>query len=204
MLITTLNCATETGEIKMKTLKILVYINIVLVALCLVGSVYGFIAISDANYRTSIAMEFVILLSSVMYLVKGYKKDAAKYYQAFMLLNAFSFIVEFVPSAVQYLTTGVNTVSGLGAIESLIVYGNFLLLGLSKDLGKKVSYNLCGINSLAYAIVLIVGCINLGQHSTAATLPLIVLYATWFITSGIAGVMTVAKYEDKKIRKSQG
>ena len=77
--------------------------------------------------------------------------------------------------------------------------------GFGKDLGKKVSYILCGINVVFYLLpilgVIIPGIVTFENSDLMRSN--VVLYCIWLIMALNAFVMTAAKYTDKAMRGSK-
>lgn len=197
---------TEERNVKMEQShnlqKPLAFADLILILLCAAGCVYIFASGCGVYYILSAAAELLSLIFSVLYFVKGFQKDAAKYYRLFLLFYALTYPVEVLAAVLGYEQIGVSSVLPVSAVFSMLLYGNTLILAVGKDLGKKVSYLLCGINVFSDLIpvigCMIPGAVTFANEKIAASS--IILYCTWLILSLNAFVMTAAKYRDKAAR----
>lgn len=187
-----------------KRLTVLSIINAVLLIIAMGGCVKLITADLGAFYIIVGITEFIALIFSVLYYLRGFKKDAALYYKNFMVFFAFTFFV----FSLAYLRAGDS--AGFTVAESLrvlyllpmLIYGDSLLLAVSKDLGKKSSYVL-GILNIVLTTVPLVLCFIPGAFTFADDQIMTanaILYVVIFITAVTAFIMTAAKYTDKAIR----
>ena len=194
----------QRSDSKLK-LTLLSVINAALILACVAGCVYILISGSGLYYSVSAAAELLALVFSVMYYLRGYNKDAAKYFRMFMLFYACTYIAETLATVLGYDDLGVISDVSESVVFSMILFGNTLVLALGKDLGTRVSYTLCLINAAFYALpiigLFIPGMINFETEQIKAAS--IILYCTWFVLSLNAFIMTVAKYKDKAARGSE-
>lgn len=174
------------------------YINLLLISFCIVGCIYGVIVTKNIFYSIEALVEVAALVLSIVYFVKGYKKDAAKYYKSFMLLQASTFVIEYAFST---FIPSVDT-SGIYEAFSLILYGNTLLLAVAKDLGKKVTISLASFNLVVYTFTFI-GSFFEAYPTPIAKTDSILMTTTWFSLAGITLLMTIAKYIDKEKRNTK-
>ncbi len=192
-------------ENKMKRLRALSVVNAVLLVSAMAGCLYVLFANQGLYYSVTAVTELLALVFSLFYYLRGFQKDAAKYYRLFMLFYAFTYLAENAASLMNYQTIGVDLSAGT-VLFSMIMYGNTLILAVGKDIGKKASYALCAFNVLVYVLPLIGGFIPglISFESESVQVSNILLYAIWLIVALNAFVMTVAKYTDKSIRKNGG
>ena len=165
--------------------KAIVIITLILLVAALV--VTGFIAVKCGDLATQVAclLEFAALIYAAYYILSGYSKDAAKYYKTYSYVLAVALLLALAAiskNANDYL------VSLLVTLQFAIV----LVLGLSKDLGKKNSMYLC----YAYLLVCVIGF----ALSFAGGLMTIGYSVVQLIFAIVITVMTVAKYIDKAAR----
>ena len=190
---------------KSTVFKALTVINAVLILLGAVGCVYILTSNCGIYYSVSAIVELIALIFSVFYYLKGYQKNAAGDYRLYMLLYAFTYLVENVACALDYDNIGVESKVSLTIVFSMLLYGNALILAIGKDLGKKLSYTLCGVNIFVYVLPLIgmaiPGLITFANE--AFEVSGVVLYAIWLILAFNTLVMTIAKYADKAARNTQ-
>ncbi len=147
------------------------------------------------GFSTMVVM--VMLITGVLYLVRGYQKNAAAYYKAFLVLLV---IVTFMVTLLDILYTEMNV---------LIIIKNFLyiakiilLLSLAfwKDLGRRKTWMLFNIVLMLDFAVLIVMLINMMQNGFD--------FALMGIISALVADATIAlairgKFVDKDSRGSR-
>ena len=185
-------------------MRIISLLNALLIALCLAGCVYIFIVHPAPYYIISAAAELLALVFSVLYYLRGFRKDANRYYRLFMLFYAFTYLAEMLAAVLTYSDLGVTTPSAT-LVFSLLLYGNTLILAVGNDLGKTAAYTLCGVNVLFYLLpvlgALIPGILTFDSPQLRASS--MFLYCTWLVLALNALLMTVAKYADKSARGAQ-
>ena len=165
--------------------KAIVVISLILLIAGLV--ITGFVAVKCGNLADQVVclLAFATLIYAAYYILSGYGKDAARYYKIFTFVLAAVLLVALA-------AVGKNTdrylVSLLLTLQLVLV----LVLGLSKDLGKKNSMYLC------YAYLLI--CVIEFAMSFSGALIDIGFSAVELIFAIVMTVMTVAKYIDKAAR----
>lgn len=190
----------ETMEKENKAMTIVTYANLVLIGLCIIGCLYGITVTKSIYFMIDAVVEIIALIASITYFAMGYKKDAAKYYKMFMLLQAATYIVEYLIST--YLD-GIVSTTGIFTAFSLILYGNTLMLGLAKDLGKKATIGIASFNLAIYAATFIGSFFSEKYVSAVEKTDTIIMAATWFALAGITLLMTIAKYVDKSKRNTK-
>ena len=177
---------------------LLAVITAVILAAAMAASLY-FIITGIAAIKVTCAVLFLAMLCGLFYLVKGFRKDAAKFYRFYMSVSAFAVLVVLIAACVVGVTGVTN--GGIGFIlmvtVGIVLYGSFLLLGYAKDLGKKKNYIICAIScAISLISAAIIAIIENDAWDKAS-----VIFAT-FVLSLLAFVMTVAKYQDKAQRGS--
>lgn len=182
-----------------KIMSVVTYINLVLIGVCIIGCLYGIAITQNAWFIVDALVEIIALIASITYFAMGYKKDAARYYKLFMLLQAATFVVEYLVSS---FIDNTEPASGVLIAFSLVLYGNTLMLALAKDLGKKVTIGIASFNLVVYTAVL-VGSLFDDYLTSVARTDTIILATTWFALAGITLLMTIAKYVDKAKRNTK-
>ena len=164
-------------------------INLMLILFGIVSNVQ-ILQHDNPSISTTVSTIFsvIALLAGASYICYGYEKVGAKSYKAFMILYAFAQLSCIVGAALMEPSNAIYIVS------SAIVYGPILLLALSKDMGKKVSYNLAGIIVGLQLLVFVGSLISKDAvFHGSRTLSNLILAVT-------ACVMVWAKYDNKASR----
>lgn len=118
-------------------LKKLGYFNSILLVIAIVLKVITIIKV-PLIIKIDSAFCIIALIFGLMYSLKGYKKDNAKYYKSFMLMY-------FVSSAISFISSLMLAVSDLGKlgivmiISNLIILISVLVLALIKNFGENKS-----------------------------------------------------------------
>lgn len=167
------------------------------------GGCFHVLLFADGAYYTVSAIaELCALVFAGFYYLRGFPKDAAKYYRLFMLFYAFTFLAETAAGALTHDSLGVSTDDPVMLIVTMILYGNVLILAVAKDLGRAVSLTLCAVSAAIYLVPLIgiwiPGTVDFATD--AAKTANILLYVVWFAQACNALLMTLAKYMDKAAR----
>ena len=95
-------------------------------------------------------IEAALGIAALLYIVNGFKKRYALNYRVYFALVALSYVVETVFCVFDAEEASGYTGLVLGFVPTLICYGNYFLLAFGKDLGKRNSLLLVGINLLLY------------------------------------------------------
>lgn len=189
---------------KKTVMTIISVFNALFILLCVVGCSYILFTECGKYYKIAAASEMIALVFSVLYYCFGYKKDAAKYYRMFMLFYAFTYIAETFASIIDYDAIGVSDKVSLTLVVSMILYGNTIVLAVGKDIGKAISYAICAVNVIFYALpvlaVLLPDMEIISFESPEIKYASIILYCTWLVLALNAFIMTMAKYTDKARR----
>ena len=171
----------------------------VLLALALGLCVYALICISrnsgSALSPVTVVMELLAIDAALLYFLKGYTKDAAKYFRAIMLLAAISFLVDFIGLAIFPDMGTTDSTFYIWMVLTLLCYGNFLLLGAGKNLGQKVTFILLIINSCCciYSLITKIG----------AAPEILAINIEFVLLSFVSLIGARAKYIDKTNRGSK-
>ena len=148
--------------------------------------------ISDGLTVTLIAdmAQFLTTAFAIYYILAGCnKKDGARYFRMFMILNALSILIQlaFVDQ------------TAIFRLMFAVIFASLCLLAFAKDLGQKKSITLASI-VVAFSVVALVLELVVAKATEYAAL-------TVFVTQVILGLatllMVVAKYDDKKQRGSK-
>lgn len=172
--------------------KFVVPFNLVLIAASLILLTISFVTVDSLASKLSAVCEIILLIIAVLYIAFDYSKEGAKYYKAFFIFYAASFLVETACFDLDY------NGSALVLILLMIIYGNVLLLGFGKDLGKTTSYILSLFNVAIYALNLISFIID-----GPVVFIDVIVYVSWVIDSLIAFIMVGEKYRDKQLRNTK-
>ena len=186
----------------LKTDKTIYKVIIIFNLLCLVAGLLAgvYILISPAQnwvLKISGLISMAAMIAAGYYLVAGYSKAGAKYYKVYTAVFLISQAVAFVNAV---CSTGEVM---LGLLEALTL-AFILTLLLSKDLGKKTSYWLCGLavfcTVLEMVLVLALPGIAEVLAEAKALAPVVCRLAISVLLSCLLGIMTAAKYLDKAER----
>lgn len=171
--------------------------------MCLFGIFTGLYCLADAHdeggvaavpiYFIEIAVNAIVIVMGLIYFIKGFRKKDAFWYKLFMYAFSGSILAGIILSYFEYDPD--YMISGqywLNHVLNIIAYGNCVLLAAGKDLGKKVSYILCGIVTAVYLYLCFQGedlwdYAMLGVRSAMALVGLIMVWA---------------KYTDKEMRNA--
>ena len=166
------------------------YFNAILIViaivfrLCFIGS-----------FPTAIMIDSIVctiaLIFGLFYSLSGYKKDAAKYYKAFMYLYLVSSLLSFIASIASVLVEDKSTVL---IVANAVVLVAVFILAFIKDLGAKKSIVL----ALAILVISVVKMCFVVLTTTA--LSLISIHFANLMLACILCVFVAAKYADKKSR----
>lgn len=152
-----------------------------------------FLIVSNIDYPKGIAIiDILSIICAAIYFIKGYSKDAAKYFKLAMLFDASTYIIDLIYLALDPIDVVVEPGLFISAALVLIMYGNTLLVAVSKDLGKRASFLIYGSNTCLYIISLLASI----KTGLAAEISSIV----WVLLSIVGLIMIKAKYIDKENR----
>ena len=171
-------------------LKTVGYINAVLIIFALVLRLVSFASIPTFGKVESIIC-IIALIFGLIYSLNGYKKDASKYYKAFMYLYLLSTVITLILS----LFVAINELRKYGilvVIANVVILISETILAFAKDLGEKKS------NGLALAILAI--SIFKLCFVTTKTISHISIAFDNLILAIILCVFVSAKYADKASR----
>lgn len=174
--------------------KIITNLNLFLIAVSLVLLTISFISLDVLSYQLVVLCQIILSIISGLYIVFDYSKEGAKYYKAFFIFYAVTFIVEtacFFSNTFNFSMTNPT----ITLVLDFVLFGNIVLLGFGKDLGKALSFGLSSINLIVYGVNIITY-LFVGPIVFVET----VVYLTWLFISLIAFVMVNEKYKDKENR----
>ena len=191
----------EKIETKQKLLSAATVLCLILGVLCIVGCVFGFFIVSSVSFRVTAVVEVISVCFALYYFIRGAKKDAAKYYKAFLILIASSYVIENLPYLFRIVTE--YELDGVGVpLFEVLLFANTLFLAFVKDIGKKAAYIFCAENVVFYAYAFV----TIMTDKTIPTfqfIPVISIALTWLMLAVMMFIMTVAKYLDKGIRYTE-
>lgn len=152
-----------------------------------------------SNITNTVLMAFILsmLACGVVYLLKGYNKQAAPYYKAFLLLHvgvcALTIIVDLCFYKVTPLLICICVLTAFKGTDLLI-------LTFGKDLGKQKTWTLfyviLSIDIIAL-ILAVINMINVGFDFSFTG------YVTGLIADGTIGLAVMGKYKNKESRGSK-
>lgn len=116
------------------------YFNAVLIVIAIVLRTISFSSIPTLGKVDSILC-IVSLLFGLIYALNGYKKDASKYYKAFMYLYLLSAVITLI-LAFSVATIELGDYGILVIIANVVILISIFVLAFIKDLGEKKSNNL--------------------------------------------------------------
>ena len=158
------------------------YFNAALIIVAILFRLY-FITVFPIATKIDSIICIAALIFGLFYSLSGYKKDAAKYYKAFMYLYLISSIFSLVASCDGNV---------LSIIANVIILVSAFILSFVKDLGEKKSD---GLALVILAISIFKLCIV-----TTKTIPHISVAFANLMLACILCVFVAAKYADKKSR----
>ncbi len=179
--------------------------SIILMSLAAITGIVVFItqlinadSTKDLLYIISNIILMLVVLSTLsigtIYLLKGYSKEAAKYYKAFMFLNV---ILDILIIVIDLLFYNINVFTIFISLLILFKIGFLLILSFKKDLGKETTWInyyvilLLDISSIVFAII------YMFQSSFDFSL---VGYLSLLVMDGTIGLSIKGKYKDKEER----
>ena len=160
---------------------------IVGVALCIYGCTFDGSTVYD---KTALVLKMAALVSSFVYLIKGYKKEADKCYKIFMWILGITEIIGYA----SLLNKGIQMPFFQGFI-SVLTFAAFILIIAANDYGKVKS------NIISIALVVLTGFTALSLIISFGILSLrTIISICQFIFALTAAIMVQAKYNDKDSR----
>ena len=142
----------------------------------------------------SIVLNMVALTVGLIYLLRGYKKEAANYYKAFMWILVVAELFE----AVARICSFVNA-RPFEIFACILPFAFFLLLAGAKDYGKKVSFIL-SIALLLSMILQIIPAVAFLRNTRSMITYVVIDFIGQFVIAGITVIMVCEKYIDKEAR----
>lgn len=169
----------------------------VLLVLGLGGCIYLLLSSQVLINKYYAGCSFIEVIIAIVYASSQFKKDTS---YALRFLFIFAAITSIVDVAFYYLDieTFIAGCSPIVVILSMVTYGNFILLGFGKDLGKTASITMCCINCFIYLYNMI-DTISLA----GSDIETIILNVLWFVLSLIALLFIICKYIDKYNRNTK-
>lgn len=173
-----------------------IVISLICIVACFAGCLYALFTGVDTARKISMGVRMVVMAAAAVYFLGGFGKKMSKFFKIYMLLYAF----DVLTATLSVFSEGNNSFLICLCAASL---GSIVTLALGKDLGRGMSFTLCGIIlACALAEMLVAfGVVPNVEYGTAmeATERLIVVVSD-LVLALIACVMTVFKYVDKARR----
>ena len=157
-----------------------------------VGSSY-YTALRSVSYIT----EIIALISGIVYLAHGYKKNAAAYYKAFMIILVVSQALFIYRQLIGIAPQDALT-SNLVAIFNIIPLIMLTILATGKDLGKTKSYIVVAIIFACRLGIVILDFAVKGVFNTPSTI--FSFRVSDILLAATAFFMVTGKYIDKAER----
>lgn len=182
-----------------KNLKIVGIVNTVFIAISLMldGYIFGKYPslLSSPLYVASNILKTISIICGFIYAISGYKKNAAKYYKGFMLLQLLARIIEFVSDLYYTLSYDVYANSYFTTVFKFIIVICIAILAFAKDFGKEKSLIVVYLSFVCDALVLVRVLITYSDIIAD-----VILAFTYLILSCITIIFVEAKYIDKESR----
>lgn len=178
-----------------KNIKKVGVFNSILLAIAFILSIYR-IAISQFDLLRFVfdLLCIAAIISAFSYAIKGYKKDASKFYKAFFLLYALYTLTSVISSFNATFSSDFLKVYTNEIILSFVAI-NALVLAFVKDLGKKKSTGFV----CALLVLQLISSIRIFIIYSDNTL-LLTTYFSRIVLACIAFIFVAAKYADKEAR----
>lgn len=154
--------------------------------LCIYGFNFGDIPVLDT---ITLVLKIAALISSFFYLTKGYKKEADLYYKVFMWMVGVFEIVGYT----SFLTKG-TVLSVFQGFVSILTFVAFILIIGAHDYGKVKS------SIISITLVILTGYTAISMLISTNILRTQITSICQFVFALIAGIMVIAKYNDKDSR----
>ncbi len=185
---------------------LLIILHLALMALMVIGTTGAMVhfIIDSFNANTTgfsnqvnafmMLVILAMLIVGILYLVKGYTKNAAVYYKLFLILNvAVCVLTIFIDLFFYKVNIWMIIISVLNVCKIILL----LLMAFGKDLGEKKTWTIFYMLLTADGLKLILSIINMlsiGFDFSFAG------YITALISDGTIGLSVRGKYENKKMR----
>ena len=180
-----------------KNLKKVGIVNTILIAVCLIldGYVIGQepYLLSIPSYVAANGLKIVSIVCGLVYAISGYKKNAAKYYKGFMILQLVTRIVDTFIDLYSTITYADKYGSSYyTTVFKFIIVICIAILAFAKDFGKKKSL-IAAYTLLICDVAVFIRMITTYNND-------IVLAFTYLLLGIITVIFVEAKYIDKEAR----
>ena len=138
--------------------------------------------------QVSALLNLAALACGIIYLLKGYRKEASNYYKAFIAMMAAFYAITAYPG---YVTDGFS----VGVILQMVKIILLLVLAFAKDLGKRNTWIVFWVMIAVYAVFLMVK-----NNFAGMALYRIVVVFSKLVMDGTIGLAIKGKYDDKDAR----
>ena len=149
-----------------------------------------------SNLMNVFLMAFILamLVVGALYLLKGYTKQAAGFYKAFLLLHiAVCALTIYIDLAFYKVNALMIAISVVNACKAVLL----MILAFGKDLGRRRTWNLFYILLALDIVKLGFAIINMANNGFDFSF---MGYVTALIADGTIGLAIRGKYENKKAR----
>ena len=182
---------------------------VVCIILIISGLVFQVINAITVGAQTEDAMLYwlakivnaLTLILALVYLIKGYKKEDAKLYKAFLIVYGIGILISSASMVV--LVNFIPVITRVLVPNYAIMYGTVMVLACAENLGEKKSMMFAWVNFALVAILLVALLITLPGTARGGTLinsAVDIHIAKYFILSLVLVVTTRSKYVDKETR----
>lgn len=155
---------------------------------------------ADAMTTVSSVVSIVAMGFALVYLFMGYKKNAAVFYKVYTYVFAMSQIIAVIGLAK-------DSENFVGVSVYVILLGLILILAVVPDLGRKVTFIICGIIFALGFVLLITTLFVYSPESVSSTVDgFFRVFAgdvSVIVMSSVMWVMAGAKFNDKALRKGE-
>lgn len=191
----------------MPTKKEKIYSFMVLVLLLFTagGNIHTLFTSYDSVFPVILAaLALLAMVSALYYCFRGYSKNAAPSYKAYMIISAVYFQALCCGNAATMSEEMGKVVISFLVLTNSLLFGLFLLLGIAKDMGKKQTTAICAIAlALTFVDFVLSLIVSIGSADAAVAHLFGARGLTRFLLVAIACTMAYFKYVDKEKRNAK-
>ena len=175
---------------------ILIGLGIACTLICLISN--GF----SIKQNISGAIELIGIIVGALYFYKGAGKPENTFYKSYFLIFSLTFVAEYAIFSIfgghkDYVADNELFIQ---MFIDMLCYGNYLVLALAKDLGKKMSLGLAIASAVLYLIYLIPTFTDLAYYTPSQTTFEVAEAVSYLASSAFNIIIVYAKYFDKDAR----
>lgn len=162
-------------------------LNVALLAIALVGQCYEMIGSSIGNGLVGEILNVAAIGEGLLYVFYGYKKSAAKYYKAYMILLALSALI-------WSMLVGIQRDNPLSIFCNNVMFASICVLAFAENM-KRTKSLIFGLVAFLMSVVNVVGV----MITTPGFGPVLSFACTLVLVINM-NLMIVAKFRDKEER----